>query len=296
MNTHKTLYISDLDGTLLNHSAELSEYTKRALNTMIANGLHFTVSTARTLVSASKILADLALRVPIALMNGALIYDMEQQRYSRIHTFPPEVAQAVIRTLRAFKATGFMYEMNGGELATYHESHEQHPLRNFVKKRIARYYQSFQHTDGFPGAPPENAIYFTLQDTLERLSPVHETISALPGLNLVLYKDNYSRKMWYLEIYSAEASKQNAAIYLREAFGYTRIVGFGDNLNDLPMFAACDIRIAVGNAKPEVKAAADHICGTNDKNGVVKWLEENHRDSKPNITDPDGLMPGHLAR
>ena len=278
MNTHKTLYISDLDGTLLNQSAELSEYTLRTLNAMIANGLHFTVATARTLMSTSAILAGLTLRIPIALMNGALIYDTERKRYAQIHALAPDVAAAVIHTLKEFETIGFMYELNGLELTTYHESHEQHPLRDFEKKRIARYYQSFRHTDGFPRTSPENAIYFTLQDTLERLKPVHEALLALPGLNMVLYKDNYSQDMWYLEALSGEASKQNATTYLREAYGYERIVGFGDNLNDLPMFAACDVRVAVQNAKPEIQAAADHICGANDKNGVVKWLEENHLD------------------
>jgi len=50
------------------------------------------------------------------------------------------------------------------------------------------------------------------------------------------------------------------------------VIGFGDNLNDLPMFAACDIKIAVKNAIPVVKAAADYICDTNSNDGVVKWI------------------------
>ena len=47
----KTLYISDLDGTLLNPNAELSAYTKDTLNRMIADGLCFSVATASLLMS-----------------------------------------------------------------------------------------------------------------------------------------------------------------------------------------------------------------------------------------------------
>jgi hydroxymethylpyrimidine pyrophosphatase-like HAD family hydrolase len=47
-NPPKTLCISDLDGTLLNKNAELSEYTADALNDLIAKGLRFSVATART--------------------------------------------------------------------------------------------------------------------------------------------------------------------------------------------------------------------------------------------------------
>jgi hydroxymethylpyrimidine pyrophosphatase-like HAD family hydrolase len=41
------------------------------------------------------------------------------------------------------------------------------------------------------------------------------------------------------------------------------------------MVAKSGIGVAVGNAIPEVKAAADYICASNDDDGVAKWLEEN---------------------
>jgi hydroxymethylpyrimidine pyrophosphatase-like HAD family hydrolase len=88
-----------------------------------------------------------------------------------------------------------------------------------------------------------------------------------------MYKDIYSSDLWYLEIHNDRATKQNGTIYLREVCGFDRVVGFGDNLNDLPLYAACDVRVAVENAKDEVKNAADFICDTNENDGVVKWIE-----------------------
>ncbi|MDR1060937.1 MAG: HAD-IIB family hydrolase, partial [Clostridiales bacterium] len=273
----KTLYISDLDGTLLNSSAELTEYTARALGAMIAGGLNFSVATARTLASAGKILAGVELRAPIVLMNGALIYDAARERYVKIYRLPPETVAAAVRTLKAFAITGFMYELRDGELATYYESLEKKPLRDFVEERVARYGKPFLHAASFAGVPAEHIVYFALLDTQERLRPVRDALAALPGLNLAFYRDIYSSDMWYLEMFSARASKREAVAYLREALGYGRVVGFGDNLNDLPMFAACDEKVAVENAKPEVRAAADHICGANDSDGVARWLEQNAR-------------------
>jgi Cof subfamily protein (haloacid dehalogenase superfamily) len=268
----KTLYISDLDGTLLNRSAELSEYTKTALNAMIAQGLNFTAATARTLASASKILSGLTLRVPVVLMNGVLIYDMERQDYVQVSAFAPETVETVVGVLRRFETTGFMYELDHGALTVYHESLERKPLRDFAAERKARYYKSFRHTGSFADVSPEHIIYFTLLDTRERLQPVRDALAARPGLNLAMYRDVYSEDLWFLELFGAEASKQNAVNYLRQAYGFERVVGFGDNLNDLPMFAACDVRVAVENAQPEVKAAADHICGANGADGVARWL------------------------
>ena len=51
------LFISDLDGTLLNGNAEVTEFTRDTLNRLMAKGLNFTAATARTLASAGKILA-----------------------------------------------------------------------------------------------------------------------------------------------------------------------------------------------------------------------------------------------
>jgi HAD superfamily hydrolase (TIGR01484 family) len=86
----KTLYISDLDGTLLNRSAELSGYTIKTMNALIAGGLNFSVATARTLATAAKILSGLSLKLPIVLMNGVLTYDPERQRYLHINALSPE--------------------------------------------------------------------------------------------------------------------------------------------------------------------------------------------------------------
>ena len=53
------------------------------------------------------------------------------------------------------------------------------------------------------------------------------------------------------------------------------MVAFGDNLNDLSMFEAADVKIAVGNAKEELKDAADIVIGTNSEDGVAEWLRNN---------------------
>ena len=51
----KTLFVSDLDGTLLNEKADISDKAADILNDLIENGLNFTFATARTAASALKI-------------------------------------------------------------------------------------------------------------------------------------------------------------------------------------------------------------------------------------------------
>ena len=51
-------------------------------------------------------------------------------------------------------------------------------------------------------------------------------------------------------------------------------VGFGDDLNDIPLLQACGWGVAVSNALPTVKAAAQEVCLSNQEDGVAHWLEE----------------------
>ena len=55
-------------------------------------------------------------------------------------------------------------------------------------------------------------------------------------------------------------------------WGCGRIISFGDAVNDIPMFDISDECYAVENAVDEVKAAATGIIGSNEEDGVAKWL------------------------
>ena len=101
---------------------------------------------------------------------------------------------------------------------------------------------------------------------------------SVSGINLVMVDDSGVDGLWWLEISSSAASKENAVAFLRKEYGYTKVIGFGDNYNDLPLFKACDVRVAVENALDEIKAAADHIGEAHDQDGVVKWISNHIRD------------------
>ena len=272
MKENTTLYLSDLDGTLLNQNAELSRHTKDSLNRMIAQGLCFSVATARSAASALHILDGVQWRVPLVLLNGVLVYDAAQKQYVQVLALPAPAVTGMIAAMQSLNATGIMYQMKNGEQVAYYETLEHKPLRDFAEERKARYHKTFEQAC-FANVAPEQIIYFTLLDAEDKIRLAHAAFSAIPGICLSMYEDIYKPGLWYLEIHSDRATKENGAKYLREAYGFERVVGFGDNLNDLPLFNACDTRVAVENAKAEVKAAADFICGTNTGDGVVKWLE-----------------------
>ena len=70
-----TLYVSDLDGTLMRNNEKLSEYTIKTLNELLRQGLPFTFATARSIESARVITGELEIKLPVITRNGAVLAD-----------------------------------------------------------------------------------------------------------------------------------------------------------------------------------------------------------------------------
>jgi HAD-superfamily hydrolase, subfamily IIB len=273
----KTLYISDLDGTLLHPNVELSPYTISTLNELMEQEMSFSVATARSIASLKPILNEVKLSLPIIMMNGVCIFDLKKNAYVKIEALPKDSIAMLMSIIKEHKLKGFAYTIKNGEMSTYYEELSNQGLRDFVQERVDRYNKKFIQIDDFTSLSEEPLIYYALLDEKGQLEPVYQTLMGIKELNCVFYKDNYSPDLWYLEIYSKSASKYHAVQYLKNEYGFDRVVCFGDNRNDLPLFEASDIRIAVGNAVEELKEKADVVIGTNIQDGVANWLKENVR-------------------
>ena len=115
--------------------------------------------------------------------------------------------------------------------------------------------------------------YITVIGAQNELAPLADIIKNETGYSSVLSKDIYSGDYW-LEIYDEQASKAAGLEWLRDHYGFGRIICFGDNLNDIPMFEAADEAYAVRNASHELKLVADCVIGSNEENGVVEFIEK----------------------
>jgi hydroxymethylpyrimidine pyrophosphatase-like HAD family hydrolase len=81
----------------------------------------------------------------------------------------------------------------------------------------------------------------------------------------------------FLEIMKAGVSKGEGLRTALQARGLdiSQAIAFGDEENDLPMFALVSYALAPANAKETVRQAADRIIGPNTEDGVAAFLEEN---------------------
>jgi hydroxymethylpyrimidine pyrophosphatase-like HAD family hydrolase len=109
-------------------------------------------------------------------------------------------------------------------------------------------------------------------DYEDKINSLYYKIRDIPGLSIVKYRDTYNKEIINLEIYHKSASKANAINYLKIYFHFDKLVSFGDNLNDIPMFEVSDECYAVSNAVDELKDISTSVIGSNLDDSVAKFL------------------------
>lgn len=265
----KTLFVSDLDGTLLDPDARLPNRAAERINKLTESGVMITYATARTVRSVAHILDGINFAAegasPVALMNGVLVRDMKNGRYVRAAVIPPEKAEQVLALFEdGCRIEPFVYALNeakpimGDPLYTCYREIVNEPMASFMQERVQRYGKPFEKIKSLREIEGD-IIYFAVIGGEADVNNAAEKVGAIDGIRYACYRDSYNGDVWYLEIFDGSASKKHAVEYLREISGADEVVCFGDNLNDLPMFEAADVSVAVERAAAQVKEKADLV-------------------------------------
>lgn len=274
----KTLYITDLDGTLLDERALLADYTRRVLTALCEKGIAIAAATARTEATVLKIFEGIPLRAPLILMNGVVTYDPTTGGYLSVEKIPDEGARQLAEVIEEMNLGGFLYRIDEGGLDVLWSKEREPHEEAFIREREVRYGKKFTRVPSITELMrfPERSgmVYYSVSGREESLREAKEYLTKVTGIRCEFYRDIYVPEHWYLEVCASSASKRRALMRIRERYGFDYVIGFGDNLNDLPLFEACDYKIAVGNARDEVKAAADEVIACNREEGVAHYLHK----------------------
>lgn len=270
----KTLYVSDLDGTLFDSGGHLSDFTRDTLNELIANGMNFTVATARSVSSAAGLLDDLDLKVPAVMMNGVFLTDVPNQKQVYVNRYPAELAYRVINVFRSNGRPPFVYSFNGEYIECEFTKLKNDYERQFVAKR-QKLYRRFEKVEDYTVG--NSTVYINGIDYKDTMQAVADELQKIDGIKFSHYLDTYSGDKYFVEVYVESAGKWNSIKRLKEMYGFDRVVAFGDNGNDVEMLKNADVAVAVGNALPPALEVADVVIDTNDNDGVAKYLLELYR-------------------
>lgn len=289
----RTLYVSDLDGTLLGPGAVLSDRTRRGVNALVRDGWLFTYATARSWVSASRVVAGLDLRLPVAVSGGAFLVEPASGRVLAGHYLPPGDIDVVLDVCRAHHLPPVVYTgVPTAERAAWVLGQESPGLERYLADRPGD--PRFHPVATWSELPRDEAFYATVigdGDAVDDL--VTALATATEGrLTLIPQVDAHHPEDTYLELSASGADKAGAVARLRELVQVDRVVAFGDNLNDLPMFAAADEAYAVANAAAALRAVSTGVIDSNTDDGVARWLASRAEFGLPDPTPLDPTPPG----
>lgn len=274
------IFITDLDGTLLNSSGYLSYESEQILQDISAGGPHKVgFATARGLTSAAKVIQHVSWNFPVVLNNGAVIYDWQAQRILKIKGIEASFVEIVLKLGEEKGISPFVFTLNESfEEGIFFQEHPSKGLQYFMNMRPSdpRFIAVNQLEVAAANWETQSLVMMFIED-YDTLVPLKLHLQEQYGddLTCLLMQDQYIPDLFVLEVSSAKATKENAIAYLQEHYA---IQGkdlhlFGDNLNDKGMLELEANTYAVGNAHPVILALAQHKIPTNDQDGVAQTIK-----------------------
>ncbi|MCR4776804.1 MAG: HAD family hydrolase [Saccharofermentans sp.] len=273
----KTLYVTDLDGTLMHNDLSVSDYSVSTINELVEKGMAFTYATARSINSARTITGRLNLKLPVITRNGAVLADNTTGACLEKSVFTKDEVKLLKQLIPELPRCGFVSCFFGDEMIKAYVPVEhtvcfQGYLDYYKNDRAKTEVPDLESMFcGIPG-------YVTLISSKEDLDPIHERVRSYPGWECIFQKDIYRDEYW-LEICPQNCTKAKAVLKLKEEYGFDKVVVFGDSVNDIPMFNAADEAYAVSNAIEEVKKAATEVIGSNEEDAVAQFLRSRLEES-----------------
>ena len=272
------LYVSDLDGTLVNNNT-MNIDSISILNEEIENGICFTLASARDYNSIRKVARGLDIRLPVIALDGSYIIDFASGERLVVNQVQRQALDAVLDVLHQNDLRPFIAATDMKSDFLLHEGIRNDHMEwctqssDYFKDQ---HFSRVMNTDGFFEYACTRII---LTHNTKDIVHVEKILRALGinGLRIESYENYYIDGASWLIISSSNATKYNALLQLLQILDTTEqdVLYFGDHFNDLDIFKSCIYSIAVSNAKREVIDLADLVIGESTKNSVAKFVRDN---------------------
>lgn len=238
--------IVDLDDTTVLHGKE--NLPSKRVTEAIAHArkhVHVSIATARILDDALPVMNHLALTGPCIVTNGTQIYDPVAQKVIQEITLPADILPKLHKLCNRFHLRAIVYD---GTRDIEYTGAEK------FNKALSVYI-------------PEIAT--------EKVDDFVKLFSIDPSIH-VQKLNAWNKQYMGLDITNSSASKLHGIVAVSKLLHIetSEIIGVGDGYNDFPLLMACGLKIAMGNAVPELKAIADFIAPTVSEDGVAVVIEK----------------------
>lgn len=256
------LIASDLDGTLLAPNGQLSPRTIAAIEAAASAGIKVIAATGRTFRSAEHRLRPAPHIRTMVCSNGALVYDLHDNRVDRVRPIAGDQLRQMFRDLRGrIPELRFGWETSGG----------------------------FGLEPDFGPKPGDSAVDSSLIGGPQHVDQVEEAVKAfiahpdiehvdlqrLVGPQLPVGMNGATSGARFIEVTAAGVDKGSTMAALASEWGYDRseVLALGDQMNDEPLLRWAGVSVAMGNARPEVFEIAGHTTASCAEDGAAQVIE-----------------------
>lgn len=237
----------DIDGTAVPNAIDAvpSEKVVCAIAAAQAKGVFVSVSTGRPLSIAKYVILALHITDPCVISDATEIYDPKTEKVIRAFPISKKAAEAAKKIL----------------------------VTENIPFMVGEVYREYVYT----GNPlPHPLCGLAVPDlTIDRADELITTLSHIPDISLVKV-NSYKKGLAWITITSPVATKLHGVLEITKMLGIDPkdVIGIGDGYNDYPLLSACGLKIAMGNAVPELKAIADFIAPSVEEDGVATVIEK----------------------
>ncbi len=253
----------DLDGTLLTSTKDITKENIETLEALEKKGVKIIIVTGRPIVTAKKALEPLKIKVDLICGNGAVVYDVREDKIIEENLLQAPQLKKIIEFCREKKQNLNIYKGNHW-FAENSDSEESKLYKKGVKMDPV--------VVDFKTLENENVVKTILIGEHDHLENIKKELEDLMGDEVYM---TFSQER-YLEVLNKDVNKGKALKrhLERNSISLDECIAFGDAPNDEEMLKIVGIGVTMGNAHEEVKTLTKYTTDTNDNSGVAKFLEK----------------------
>ncbi len=270
----KTLFVSDLDGTLLSSGKELLDGQTATLNHLIDRGLQFTVATARSIQAVNALLKDVHLYLPAIALGGSLVTRPDSREHLLARALSQQTSEELLSRL---------YHRDILPFGAAIDDHRDWGFYSHTTSAAAQWYVDEKRAYGDPrlcwyNHPADelgtNVLSITAFVEQGEVNELTNDLMQVESARVNVIPIRHFPGWYEVTASHPKADKGEAVNSLRRLWNtrWDRVVVFGDDINDLPLLETADYAIAVQNSTPEALAKADQVIQSNDSGSVIDYL------------------------
>jgi len=274
----------DVDGTLLNTEFEdkLRPREIEALEAVRESGHVLALCTGRNQRSVEGLMKHSGWHprhLPLALLNGAVVWGGSPFRCLARNTLGPEEINPVLALFKEYGTVPMVYgnDDQGGIL-----HHETRPVNDILSRYLAMREGSvggIVKTDDLLVENFESALEIGTIDTREKVMALSKAVRSELGDRVKVINTESllgNGRYFWAEVFNGACDKGFGLRTLAREYGIpvADTLVIGDNYNDLDMFAAAGFSVAMGDSPAHVKASADLVTESVKQSGAAAILEK----------------------